>query len=283
MIFLHRFLRIFSDKIYLQLMFFKHFHRFINFKNPKTFNEKLQWLKIYDRKSEYTTMVDKYLVKDYVASKIGKEYIIPTIGVWNHPNEIDFNKLPDQYVLKWNHDSGSVVICKNKKTFDRQAALEKLKDGDGKTGFWYGREWPYKNVSPKIIAEKYISNEKDDDNLTDYKIHCFDGEPKLILVCKNRFSKTGLLENFYDEKWNLLNLHRPNVKPIDGKIARPIKFDEMLGFARTLSEGIPFARVDFYESFGKIYFGEMTFYPASGFLPFVPREWDYKLGRMLNI
>lgn len=280
---LQKLLRICPDKIYLQIIFFKHFHRFINFKNPKTFNEKLQWLKLYNRKSEYTMMVDKHLVKEYVASKIGEEYIIPTLGVWNHPNEIDFSKLPNQFVLKWNHDSGSIVICKDKNHFDVQAALKKLKDGDGRTGYWYGREWPYKNVVPKIIAEKYISDDIEKDDLTDYKIHCFNGNPKIILVCKNRFVKSGILENFFDVRWNLLNVHRPQTKSIFPEIPRPLELDRMLKLAKDLSQHLPFLRVDFYKSSSKIYFGEITFYPASGFLPFVPNEWDYKLGKLIHI
>lgn len=280
---LRKLLRICPDKIYLQLVFFKHFRRFIDFKTPKTFNEKLQWLKLYDRKPEYTTMVDKFLVKDYVAAKIGTEFVVPTLGVWNHPEEIDFSKLPNQFVLKWNHDSGSVVVCKDKSQFDVQDALKKLKRGDGRNGYWYGREWPYKNVEPKIIAEKYLADDASSDSLTDYKFHCFNGCVKLILVCCNRFSKSGMEEAFFDENWHLLNLRRPKTKKIEKIINPPHELKKMKQLAEILSKNIPFSRIDFYDVCGKIYFGEITFYSASGFLPFDPDEWDEKLGDLLEI
>lgn len=283
MSFFRHLLRELPDKVYLQMLFFKHFHKFINFKNPKTFNEKLQWLKLYNRKPEYTTMVDKYLVKDYVASKIGEEFIVPTLGVWNHANEIDFDSLPNQFVLKWNHDSGSVIICKDKSMFDAKLARQKLAQFENHNGYWYGREWPYKNVKTRIIAEKYLTDDEQSNSLTDFKMHCFNGKVEIILVCCNRFEKTGLVEAFFDREWNQLNLRRPKVKKPSIGIERPKELDQMIELAERLSENIPFVRVDFYVSRKKIYFGEITFFAASGFLPFVPKEWDRKLGEMLKI
>ena len=279
---LRRILRIVPDKIYLQIVFFKHFHRFINFKNPKTFNEKLQWLKIYDRRPEYTTMVDKYLVKDYVASKIGKEYIIPTIGAWDHPEEIEFEKLPNQFVLKWNHDSGSIVICKDKKTFNKDEAVRKLKIGDSRTGYWYGREWPYKNVVPKIIAEKYL-----DDNghvPIDYKIYCFNGEPYKVMLCLDRDKDEPTKFYSFDFSWNLLRHNlRGKSAPEGFTLPKPQSLDKMFESAKKLSQGIPFARIDFYDLNGHMYFGEITLYPDSGFDSAILPEIDEMYGSMIKL
>lgn len=280
--FLRRLLRICPDKIYLQLVFFKHFHRFINFKNPQTFNEKLQWLKLYNRKPEYTTMVDKFLVKDYVASKIGKEHIIPTLGVWNHPNEIDFDKLPNQFVLKWNHDSGSVVICKNKNDFDIKSAIHKLKYGDERNGFWYGREWPYKNVAPKIIAETFL-----DDNghvPIDYKIYCFNGEPYKVMMCLDRDKDEPTKFYSFDFQWNLLRHNiRGKKAPKGFTLPKPKSLDSMYDCAKKLSKNTPFARIDFYELNGIMYFGEITLYPDSGFDSAILPEIDQLYGSMINL
>ena len=280
--FLRKILRILPDKIYLQLVFFKHFRRFINFKNPQTFNEKIQWLKIHDRKPEYTMMVDKYLVKNFVAAKLGEEHIVPTIGAWNHPNEIDFDKLPNQFVLKWNHDSGSVVVCKDKKNFDLQSALKKLAEGDKRTGFWYGREWPYKNVSPKIIAETFL----DDDGHVpiDYKVYCFNGEPYKVMLCLDRDKDEPTKFYSFDFEWNLLkhNLRGRNA-PKGFTLPKPKSLDLMYESAKKLSQGIPFVRVDFYDLNGHMYFGEITLYPDSGFDSAILPEIDKMYGSMIKL
>ena len=174
------YLRYLPDKLYIQLLFFKHFHRFVNFKHPVSFNEKLQWLKINDRNPLYTTLVDKIKVKDYLREVLGEDYSIPTLAVWNSPEEIDFDSLPNQFVIKWNHDSGSIVICKDKKTFDKTKAVKKLQHGAKYNGFWYGREWPYKNVIPKLIAEGFLDG---GDDLIDYKLMCFNGKVKCVFTC----------------------------------------------------------------------------------------------------
>lgn len=273
--------RILPDKIYLQIVFFKHFRRFINFKNPKTFNEKLQWLKLHNRKPEYTVMVDKYLVKKYVASKIGDEYIIPTLGVWNHADEIDFGKLPNQFVLKWNHDSGSVVICKEKKVFDAKEAIKRLNEADGRTGYWYGREWPYKNVQPRIIAEKYMEDESG--GLVDYKFSCFDGYVDCVMVCLDRHLKDTKFY-FFDREWNLKRINvRGKNAPEGFTIPKPSCMDEMFDIASMLSKGFPFVRVDLYAINGHVYFGEMTFYPDSGFDANLLPETDEYFGQLIDL
>lgn len=278
------------DKIYLQMLYFKHFHRFINFRKPKTFNEKLQWLKLYDRRPEYTKLVDKYEVKKYVAEMIGEEYVIPTLGVWNSPEEIDFDSLPEQFVLKWNHDSGSIVICKDKRELNKEEAIKRLQKGKKYSGFWYGREWPYKNVKPKIIAEKYMYEKHQavdkevSKGLTDYKFYCFSGEAKCLYVSK------GLGENhenaemsFLDLNWNLMPFRREDFKPLNTIPPRPVSFEKMIDFANQLSAGHAFLRVDFYEIDGKLYFSELTFYPCSGLMRFNPTHWDMRFGEWIKI
>ena len=265
------------DKLYLQVLYYKHFRRFINFDNPKTFNEKLQWLKLYDRNPIYTSMVDKYEAKHFVEKKIGKEYIIPTLGVWDDFEDIDFTSLPKQFVLKWNHDSGSVVICKDKSHFDVEQARKKLEKGKKYSGFWYGREWPYKNVKPRIIAEEYMEDDSTKE-LRDYKFFCFNGEVKLLFIASERQKEdTETKFDFFDMDFRHLDIKNghPNAKSIPEK---QLHFEDMKLLAQKLSCGIPVLRVDFYEVNGRIYFGELTFSHWSGFVPFEPENWDEILG-----
>ena len=273
-------LRLIPDRIYIQMQYFYHFHRFANFKNPQTFNEKLQWLKLHDHNPLYTTLVDKYAVKKWVADKIGEQYVIPTIAVWEKAEDIDFDKLPNQFVLKVNHDSGGLVICKDKSKLDRQAAVAKLSRALKNNGYWSGREWPYKNVKPCIIAEKYMEDENH--QLNDYKFMVFNGKVKCSFTCTERFSKDGLKVTFYDANWDIMPFerHYPRSKT---PITKPLNYDEMVELAEKLSKDIPFVRVDFYSIKGKIYFGEMTFYPGSGLEEFTPQEWDKKLGDWLEL
>lgn len=269
------------DEQYIKLIYWVNFGKKLNLEKPRTFNEKLQWLKINDRKYEYITMVDKFLVKEYVSEKIGEEYIIPTLGVWDKFEDIDFNKLPDKFVLKCTHDSGGVVICNDKSEFNIEKACQKIKNSLKKEYFSWGREWPYKHVKPRIIAEKHICPDKYE--LQDYKIHCFDGVPKMILVCSGRYSKDGLREDFFDIEWNHLNLERPKHPNADLTPKQPVNLDLMLELATIMSEGIPFSRIDFYEVSGNVLFGEITFFPASGFEMFKPIEWDKRLGNWITI
>lgn len=269
------------DECYIKLIYWVNFGKKLNIKNPITFNEKLQWLKINDRKNEYIEMVDKFLVKEYASKKIGPKYIIPTLGVWDKFEDIDFDKLPNKFVLKCTHDSGGVVICNDKSQFNIEKACRKIKKSLKKEYFWWGREWPYKYVKPKIIAEKYICSDKE--GLKDYKIHCFHGAPKIILVCSERHSKEGLREDFFDIKWNHLSLERPKHPNADLIPKQPKNLQLMLELATIMSEAIPFSRIDFYEVEGNVLFGEITFFPASGFEKFKPNEWDTRLGDWITI
>lgn len=270
-----------SDKKYIELRYFSLFLKELNLDNPKSFNEKLQWLKLYDRNSEYTKMVDKYEVKKYVSNIIGEEYIIPTIGIYNSFDEIDFKKLPNKFVIKCTHDSGGLVVCKDKNKLDKNNAKKKI-EKSLKTNYYYcGREWPYKNVKPRIIIEKYMCT-KEQKELIDYKFFCFNGNPKIILVCSERFSSNNMCETWFDDKWNFLDIIESSHR-VDKTIKKPINLSKMMEFSKKLSKDIPFVRVDFYEINGKTYFGELTFFPASGFERFEPKEWDYKLGEMLKL
>ena len=265
-----------NDKLYLQLLYRASFGKKLNLDNPETYNEKLQWLKLYDRCPEYITMVDKYAVKDYVAKKIGDEFIIPTLGVWDRVEDIDFNSLPQQFVLKVTHDSGGLVICKDKSKLDIEKTKRKLNRSWKKDYFIQSREWPYKDVPHRIIAEKYMSDNGSE--LADFKIHNFNGIPKIILVCRDRYEKTGLKEDFFNERWEHLDLSRPNCQHSDIVEPAPKELNEMLFLAKTLSKDIPFVRTDFYIIDHRVYFGEITFFPSSGLKPFEPDHWDSTLG-----
>lgn len=272
--------RLWPDKIYLKWYFYLRFGYKLDLNNPKTFNEKLQWLKLNNRKPEMVKMVDKVDAKEYVAKIIGEEYIIPTLGVYDSVDEIDFDKLPNQFVLKCTHDSGGIVICSDKSKLDIEAAKAKLRRGLKVNYYYQNREWPYKQVKPRIIAEQYMVDESGYE-LKDYKIHCFNGVPKMVLVCKDRYSATGITEDFFSEKWEHLNVKRPSIPNSREEIPRPKSLDQMLNLAEKLSMRCPFIRVDFYEINKLIYFGELTFFPASGMGEFYPIEWDYKLGEWI--
>lgn len=271
------FLSFIKDKNYLQVIFKRNMGYSLDLNNPRTFNEKLQWLKLYDRKKVYTTMVDKYDVKKYVSNIISSKYIIPTLGIYNKFSEIDFKKLPVRFVIKCTHDSGTIIICKDKQNLNKTIAKIKFSLLLNRNFYYRFREWPYKNVKPKIIVEKYMG-----DNLNDYKIFCFNGVPKYILVCSNR---NGGFKNtdFYDVNWNLMPFTREKHKNNPNGIPKPKNLKEMLDIAQKLAKDIPFVRVDLYDIKNKIYFGEMTFYPSAGFEGFSPKEWDKKLGDMIKL
>lgn len=271
-----------SDKEFIEHKYEYVFNEKVNYESPKRFNEKLQWLKIYDRKEKYSLMVDKYQAKKYVADLIGEEHIIPTIGVWNNVEEIDFNALPNKFVLKCNHNSGlGMYICKDKNKADFFRIKHGLNKGLKENYYLKSREWPYKNVVRKIIAEQYL--EDDSGNLTDYKVHCFNGVPRVILVCKDRFTKNGFTEDFYTTDWQHIPLKRPKINNSKEPIKCPEELTKILELSKKLSENIPFVRVDFYIVNHKVYFSELTFFPASGFERFEPDEWDYILGDYLEL
>ena len=277
----HKIGEIVPDKIYLSRMYKIRIGHKINWKNPQGFNEKLQWLKLNEHFDERTRLVDKYDVRCYIKDIIGEKYLIPLLGVWNSFDEIDFSALPDKFVLKCTHDSGGVVICDDKDTFDFIAAKKKLSKNMKKNFYKVGREYPYKNVKPRIIAEEYMVDESKTE-LKDYKLMCFNGKVKCSFVCSNRNLKDGLCVNFYDDKWKPMPFERHYPRnPVE--IKKPENYTEMVELAEKLSENIKFVRIDFYEINGKVYFGEITFYPGSGFEEFEPEKYDYLLGSWIKL
>ena len=278
----HRLAQLLPDKIYLQIYYRRIFGRKLNLKEPKTFNEKIQWLKLYDRNPTYSKMVDKYEAKNYVENKIGKEYIIPTLGVWDEFDKINFSELPNQFVLKTTHDSGGVVIVKDKDKMNLVKTKKIIEDSLNNNYYLQGREWPYKNVKHRIIAEKYMVDESGYE-LKDYKFFCFNGIAKVMFIASDRQNTNEETKfDFFDMEFN--HLPFTNGHPNSNKIIiKPKSFEKMKELAEILSEGIPQVRIDFYDINGNIYFGEMTFSHWSGFVPFIPDEWDYRLGSMINL
>lgn len=255
----------------------------LNLEYPRTFCEKIQWLKLYDRNPEYTKMADKHEVKSYVANRIGKRYVIPEYGVWSHFDEIDFDRLPDQFVLKCNHNSGGYVVCKDKRQFDRVSARKRLEKCLSRNYYKNGREWVYKDIKPCILAEKYIDSLGKPDSV-EYKLSCFGGKVGFVTVCQGiAHSDYSVRKNdHFDINFN----HMPWYAYYENAVVRPSKpeqWDEMIEVAEKLAKGIPYVRVDLYVINGKVFFGEMTFYTWSGFIEFTPKEWDEKLGEMIRL
>ena len=268
-----------SDKHFICFMYFVNMRKKLNLKNPQTFNEKLQWLKLNDRKDIYTTMVDKYEVKNYVSKIIGEEYIIPTLGVWDKFEDIDFKKLPNKFVLKCTHDSGSVFIIKDKSMIDYNQLNKKINKALKKNFYYLGREWPYKNVKPRIIAEPYLEDYKYDE-LRDYKLFVFNNKHALTLICSERSKKVKF--TFFDNKGKFLDIHQCGAEN-DANVELPINYKKMIKLAEKLSKDTIQVRVDFYEINDKIYFGELTFFDSSGMGEYNPEEWDYKIGEMIKL
>lgn len=269
-----------SDEKYLARRYNAVVGKKLNLEDPKTFNEKLQWLKLYNRRPEYTMMADKVAVRDYIAKTIGEEYLIPCLGVWDDPDDIDFNTLPDQFVLKCNHNSGlGMCICKDKSKLDIEKVKAGLRKGLKQNYYLSGREWPYKNIKPRIIVEKYMTDESGTD-LKDYKVMCFDGKPKLIQVHKGRF--VDHTQDFYDTDWNFMKIYQ-GCKNSDELMPKPVFMDEMLALSEKLAVGIPHVRVDWYFVNGQLYFGELTFFDASGFDEFEPNEYNEILGSWITL
>lgn len=266
-------------KQHLYLLYWARLGKRLNLKNPQTFNEKQQWLKLYNRKPEYTTMVDKYEAKKYIASAIGEEHIIPALGVWEKFGDIDFDTLPNQFVLKCTHDSGCFIICRDKSKLDRAEAEKKIRQSLKRNYYYHGREWPYKNVKPRIIAEAYVED-TEDDALTDYKFYCFHGIPKIMYISKDHGKQPRT--DFFDMAFNHLPIiiQDPNAEIMPQK---PEQFEKMKQFAAVLSKNIPFLRVDFYEVNGSLYVGELTFFDGSGFELVEPKEWDAQMGAWIKL
>lgn len=270
-----------TDKRLIKIKFSRRLGKNVELENPIKFNDKLQWLKLYDRNPNYTKLVDKYEVRNFIKDKIGEKVLVPLLGVWDNFDEINFNQLPTQFVLKTSHDSGGVIICKDKKTFDINQAKNIINKSLRSNYYYRSREWPYKNIKPKIIAEKYMEDPPNK-SLKDYKFMCFNGEPKIIQIMSDR-TKNGFNIKHYDIEWNELNIQRKSVKINPDEIKKPKDLNRMLEIARILSENIPFVRVDLYYINGDIYFGELTFYPASGFMDFANEEDDYLLGSWIEL
>ena len=278
---LFRFGFLLPDKIFLSCTLKARCGYWPNWHNPQTYNEKLNWLKLYDHRPEYSMMVDKYAVKDYVARIIGVQYIIPTLGVWDKPEEIDWESLPEKFVLKTTHGGGNmgVLICKDKSTLNRTAAIEQLHKSLKQDIYRQLREWPYKNIPRRIIAEQFI--ESADGDLPDYKFFCFNGIVKALFIGTERQSGNVKFD-YYDADFNHLDLIQ--VHPMSGKVLpKPENFEEMKEIASKLSKGLPQVRVDLYNVNGKILFGELTFFHHGGVVPFHPQEWDYTFGRWISL
>ncbi len=278
-----------NDVNYQKLMYWANTNKKLNLDNPKGFNEKLKWLMIHDKNPLYTQLVDKYKVREYVTEKIGEQYLIPLISIYSKPEDIDFSILPDKFVLKCNHNSGEgMCICKNKNTLDYDLVKNKLSKGLHSNGYMIAREWPYKNVVPLVVCEKYMEDELSKsmgiDGLLDYKFYCFNGVPKFLYVSlteKDKGKKSNM--NYYDMDFNRTPFVRPDHNSLSFDVQKPICFDEMKRIAESLSKDIPFVRVDLYQINGKVYFGELTLYPGAGHGIFSPEEWELKLGDWLDI
>ncbi len=269
------------DRPYLRVMYYAYMGKKLHLKNPVTYNEKLQWLKLYDHNPAYTKMVDKYEVKQYVADRIGAEYIIPTLGVWDHPEEVDFDALPDKFVLKTTHDSGGIVIVDKNVGYDRKKINAFFNERLSRSTYEIQREWPYKNVPKRIIAEQYMEDEKTHE-LRDYKFFCFDGEVKAMFIATDRQSDKPTAFDFFDPDFNWLDIRHghPNAET---RPEKPVNFELMKQLSAKLSEGLPQVRVDLYEINGKVYFGELTFFHHGGVVPFDPEKWDRIFGDWIKL
>lgn len=273
-------LNLLSDRMHVSMKYRLSMGHPLNLKNPQTFTEKLNWLKLYDHDPRYPGIVDKWEVMHFVKRRIGEEYCVPKLGVWDRFDQIRFDALPNQFVLKCTHDSGGVVVCKDKAAFDREAAREKLECSLKKNYYWLSREWPYKQIKPRILAEQYLEDSVCK-SLPDYKFFCFDGEPKFLFVATGR-SEGQTCFDFFDAeyRWIPVRQHYPNAATPPKK---PQCFEEMLELSRKLSAGFKHVRVDFFQVNGKVYFGEMTLTHFAGYHPFQPESYDAFFGQYLHL
>lgn len=266
------------DEMYLKFVFKGFLNKKLNLENPRSFSEKLQWLKLHDRKPEYSNYADKYEVRKHIAETIGEKYLIPLLGIYDCVDEIDWKSLPNKFVLKCAHGSTSNIICTDKEKLDIEASKIKLKKWMKKNWYWYGREWPYKYIKPRIICEKFISDK--DTTPDDYKVLCFDGKAKLIEVHMDRFENHK--QDFYDEKWNKKLISQGNTIS-DIVYPKPIELEKMIELSEKLAADMIHVRIDWFIAYNKLYFGEITFYDGSGFMPFVREEYDYLLGSWIHL
>ena len=273
-----------SDKLYLKVYYRLAIGKKLDLDHPKTFTAKLQWLKLHNISALCTQLVDKYGVREFIKEKLGEDYLIPLLGVWEHFDDIDFDTLPNQFVMKTNHGSGGVIICKDKANLNKETAKRILESSLKVNYFWAGREYPYKNVPPRIIAEKFMKDDAGNPPV-DYKFFCFNGEPKVLFYASERFNSHGLPPNFdyYDMELNHLPVCSKGHKNAEKKLEMFPEFGQMKEIARKLSQGFAHLRVDLYLVKGQIYFGEITFHHDGGLVPFVPEEWDLKFGEMIKL
>lgn len=272
--------KIIPDKAYLYLDYYQALGKTLHLKHPRTFNEKMQWLKIYNRNPIYATMADKGAVKKYIANILGEQYIIPTYGIWTKAEDIDFDILPQKFVLKTTHDSSGIIICRDKSLLNRKETIEVLNKRLSRNYFYRHREWAYCNVPPRIIAEEYMEDH-DNKSLLVYKVFNFNGQPRIIQVVQNDKTPEETID-YFDVNWNRLKFHQnyPNSKTIP---KRPAQLSEILTFAQKLNMGLPFLRTDFYIINNRVYFSEFTFYSDAGLANFEPEFWDLELGRWINL
>lgn len=274
--------RCLPDRIYLFIRYYLAVGRRLNLNPPRYFSEKMQWLKLNDRNPAYTMMADKYSVRDYVREKIGDEYLIPLIGIYNNFSEIDFDALPNQFVLKPTHSCG-VYICKDKSKFSINEVKCKIEASLNSNYFFLHREWEYKNILPRILVQQYLADDQQE-SLYDYKFYCFNGEPKfLYLALGGAGNLKNLRMNFLNFDWSLTPFQRPDHLQFEVLPPKPHCLDKMVELARLLSHNIPFVRVDFFVVDNKIYFGEMTFHPGAGFAPFSPRKYELLYGELIRL
>ncbi len=280
-IFIKNMLGLIPDKLYLKIRYYHYTKTKLNLKNPKTFNEKLQWLKLYNRNPEYTIMADKVKAKEYIAEKLGPEYVIPTLGVWDRAEDVDFDSLPDKFVIKCNHNSGTgMYVCTDKSKMDVKKVRKSLKRGLRENYYACDREWPYKNIDRKIIAEKFL-DDGSGHGLIDYKVFNFNGVPQLIQVDFDRFTEHK--KNLYNTDWKLCDFEFNYPSHPEVTIPKPKQLDKMLEISKILSKGHPYLRTDFYVVNDNIYIGELTFFPASGYGKFNPEEYNKKFGEMIDL
>lgn len=271
-----------SDDIYLKLIYKSALKKELNLKNPINYNERLQWLKINDRKTHYTKYVDKLEVRGLISNKIGEKYLIPLLGVYETVDDIDWEMLPEQFVLKCTHGSGTNIICSNKSNLNVNHSIKQLKKWMNKNWYWVGREWPYKNIKPKIICEKYMV-ENEGEELKDYRVFCFDGEPKFIAVDFEINNKEKTRRNLYDLEWNFLENEISYPRELGIDVKRPFQLENMVNISKFLSKDMAHVRIDFYSIGEEIYFGEMTFYHQLGLAKISPEEFSDKMGSWIPI
>lgn len=276
---LRKYFRRIDDKTFIQIFYYLSTGKILHLKSPQTFNEKLQWLKLYNKHPEYTLLADKISAKEYVKNTIGEKYIIPTLGIWNKFEDIDFNKLPNQFVLKCNHNSGGIIICKNKSELDIRSAKRIITRCLKQNYFYIAREYPYKDISPKILAEPFMTDESG--TLNDYKIFCFNGQPYYIEVDFDRFTQHK--RNIYSTNWELMDFEMQYPSDPNRQIKKPDCLPEMLDIATKLSKEKPHVRIDLYVIHNQIYFGEMTFFHEAGICKFTPSVWNKRLGDLINL